>query len=202
MKICITLDGVLINKNLFQQRYGKDFFGNDLSFFNEYACEFKNMFNCNEEIEEKFWKNYRTKYYLSAKPEENSATCINTLREKGHEIYFIIDRKYLKEKNIKGDIYRFLLKLWFKNNNIKYDKIIYCEKDNIDEKVKICKENGINLFIDHLKYDTIVLSEYCDVLLYNRNYNCMFLFNNRIYNFYDILDKVNQKGNVKKYENV
>lgn len=197
MKICIILDGVLIDKRQFQYRYGLEFFNNKLRFQNEYSYQFKNMFNCSNEEEVKFWNKYLTEYYLNAKPEAGARKCINSLKN-DNEIYIIVDRNYLTKKCVKGYIYKLLLKFWFQRNNIQYDGIIYCDKNNLDEKIKICEENKFDLVIEHLIPDIIQLSKTCNVFVYDRPYNQGLSSVDRVYSFYEILNKVEKRGKVKK----
>jgi len=78
-------------------------------------------------------------------PLPNVSQIINKLKEEGHEISFIKARL----TNIKNCETEKITLQTLKNNNIPYDKVIF---DAFD-KLKFCKENGIEIFIED-SYET------------------------------------------------
>ena len=105
--------------------------------------------NNGNDYQEKYGFNYEElKYFLrviqeeitkNAKPREYVRETIKKLRENGNKIYIITAR----DVEFHDDPYK-LSKDWLDNNNIEYDKIIV----NAREKAKICKREGIDIFID------------------------------------------------------
>ena len=198
MKIGINLDGVLINKTAFQYKYGLEYFNNNLRYVNECAYSFRRMFNCSEEEENDFWNRYRFNYYTKTKPEDYSLECLKKLRENGHQILLIASREYLNNKNIRGSLYRYLLNNWLRHNNIPYDGIIYCDNEYIfEEEMKVCAENEIDLLLEDSISSSIVISNICEVLLFNRPYNIGLSCVTRVNNFNEVLDIIEKKGKEK-----
>lgn len=75
----------------------------------------------------------------NAKPRKGAKETLKKLREEGNKIYIVIARDYEFH-----DAPYLLSKEWLDKNGIEYDKIIV----NARDKVAVCKEEKINLFID------------------------------------------------------
>ena len=75
----------------------------------------------------------------------NADKVLQKLKKDGNEIYFITARL----TNIKNCDTEDITKNTLKQNNIPYDKLII----NASDKMKVCKEEGIELFIED-SYDT------------------------------------------------
>lgn len=75
----------------------------------------------------------------------NADKVLQKIKEEGNEIYFITARL----TNIKNCNTEEITKNTLKENNIPYDKLII----NASDKLKVCKEEGIELFIED-SYDT------------------------------------------------
>ena len=82
---------------------------------------------------------YQENITKKAKPREDVVDVIKKLRKDGHKIYIITAR----DSEFHNDPYE-LSKTWLDKNNIEYDKLIV----NARDKVKICKEQNVNIFID------------------------------------------------------
>ena len=157
------------------------------------------MFNSTNDEEVDFWNKYRLNYYLSVKPCDNSVECLKKLKEDGHEVYLVTNRKFLNEHNLKSSIYRYLLNCWLARNKIVYDGIVYCSNEfSLEEKISLCMDNEFDYIIEDTVPCSIVLSKICNVLLYNRPYNSGYSYVERINSFDDIVSIVNGKGKVKK----
>lgn len=195
MKIAFNVDGVLIDKNKFQYKYGIEYFRRNPGFVNESSYQFRDMFHCGMKEQDDFWKKNMGKYYLKNNNEVGSDIIIKKLKDEGHEIYIIANGKYINAKGVKGDIYRLLLKHWLNSHDIPYNSILYCE--TIEEKEKVCKDLGIDAIVEDQIHDAIVLSENSNVLMYERPYNIGFMNIDRVNNFYDVYDYLNGKTKKK-----
>lgn len=96
-----------------------------------------------------FLKDIQEEIVNNAIPRDGTVDVINKLRSKGSEIYIITARA----KEFHDDPYN-LSKGWLDKNNIIYDKLIV----NAIDKVKICKEEKIDVFLDDQLHNCIALS--------------------------------------------
>ena len=78
-------------------------------------------------------------------PLPNASEIINKLKQEGNEIIFITARL----TNIKNCETENITKETFRKYNIPYDKLIM----NVDDKLKFCKENDVEVFIED-SYET------------------------------------------------
>ena len=92
---------------------------------------------------------YQENITKKAKPREDVVDVIKKLRKDGHKIYIITAR----DSEFHNDPYE-LSKTWLDKNNIEYDKLIV----NARDKVKICKEQNVNIFIDDKLSNCIEIS--------------------------------------------
>lgn len=84
--------------------------------------------------DEDFFRLYQYKILQSAKPKKDVQETIKRISNNNKIIIITAREKELKDITIK----------WFKDNNIKFDEIIFEKKD----KIIAAKENNIDLFID------------------------------------------------------
>lgn len=100
---------------------------------------YKEMFGWNDEQDEKFWKEHDfTKIILEITIKENAAEVIDRLYQ-NHEIYLITARSQMLGENTEA-----LTKQWLAKNQVKYHHFYM----NAEEKIDLCLENKIDLFID------------------------------------------------------
>lgn len=92
----------------------------------------------NEEEAIGFWKKYYENMLKEVKPKTFAKTYIDKLA-KNNEIYLITARFEVESLDI-----RKLTEVWLKKYQIPYNKLII----NANDKAKIARENGIELFID------------------------------------------------------
>lgn len=92
-----------------------------------------------EEEAKKFWLKYYAEILKKVNIKKFAAETINRLKEKGHKIYLITARWDMPNDDINQ-----ITKEWLKENNVLYDKLF----TNASDKLKLIKENNIDLFID------------------------------------------------------
>ena len=88
---------------------------------------------------ENFWNRYYGEILKSVNIKKFAAEVINGLKNDGHKIFLITARWDMPNDDINE-----ITKNWLKQNNIKYDRLI----TNASDKLKIVKDNNIDLFID------------------------------------------------------
>ena len=141
MKIGIDLDGVVIDSETTFRTYEVIFDidvlnGNNL--INKEEPKFQARYNWTSEQEKEFIE----KYFMKVSKESNLMSgfigIYNLLKEQGHEFIVITARGgFIKE--MKDDAIRLL-----EENNIKFDKYHW----QVEDKLKICKDEKVDLMID------------------------------------------------------
>lgn len=100
----------------------------------------KALFGWNDEEKFKFFDMYYKNVLEEAKVKDGVSKTVKILREKGHIVSFITARI----TNVKGVEAENITKKWMQENDIEYDNLII----GASEKLPICKELGIELFVD------------------------------------------------------
>ena len=103
------------------------------------------LYGWTEEEKFAFFDMYYKNVLEECYPLSNASEIINKLKQEGNEIIFITARI----TNIKNCETEKITKETFRKYNIPYDKLIM----NVDEKLKFCKENGVEVFIED-SYET------------------------------------------------
>ena len=116
---------------------------------NNNGSSFKERYNLDYDELLYFFRNIQENITKKAKPREDVVDVIKKLRKDGHKIYIITAR----DSEFHNDPYE-LSKTWLDKNNIEYDKLIV----NARDKVKICKEQNVNIFIDDKLSNCIEIS--------------------------------------------
>ena len=191
MRIGIDIDGVLTDIERFQLDYGsKYFFENYKSgkIQNPNGYEILDIFSCNTDQDEGYWKEYLEIYATKEKSRPFANEVIAKLKEDGHEIY-IITARFLTERNDElGDKMRNIVINWLSENCISYDRIIFSPED----KRKICLENNIEIMIEDAPKNIMELSSVLPkVICFDARYNQECKGENiiRCYSWYDIYDE-------------
>lgn len=105
----------------------------------------KALYGWTEEEKFAFFDMYYKNVLEECYPLPNASEIINRLKQEGNEIIFITARL----TNIKNCETENITKETFRKYNISYDKLIM----NVDDKLKFCKENGVEVFIED-SYET------------------------------------------------
>ena len=103
------------------------------------------LYGWTEEEKFAFFDMYYKNVLEECYPLPNASEIINKLKQEGNEIIFITARL----TNIKNCETENITKETFRKYNIPYDKLIM----NVDDKLKFCKENGVEVFIED-SYET------------------------------------------------
>ena len=105
----------------------------------------KALYGWTEEEKFAFFDMYYKNVLEECYPLPNASEIINKLKQEGNEIIFITARL----TNIKNCETEKITKETFRKYNIPYDKLIM----NVDDKLKFCKENDVEVFIED-SYET------------------------------------------------
>lgn len=105
----------------------------------------KALYGWTEEEKFAFFDMYYKNVLEECYPLPNASEIINKLKQEGNEIIFITARL----TNIKNCETENITKETFRKYNIPYDKLIM----NVDDKLKFCIENGVEVFIED-SYET------------------------------------------------
>ena len=105
----------------------------------------KALYGWTEEEKFAFFDMYYKNVLEECYPLSNASEIINKLKQEGNEIIFITARL----TNIKNCETENITKETFRKYNIPYDKLIM----NVDDKLKFCKENDVEVFIED-SYET------------------------------------------------
>ena len=186
MKIGIDLDGVVIDSETTFRTYEEIFDidvlkGNNL--INKEEPKFQARYNWTSEQEKEFIE----KYFMKVSKESNLMSgfigIYNLLKEQGHEFIVITARGgFIKE--MKNDAIRLL-----EENNIKFDKYHW----QVEDKLKICKDEKVDLMIDDDWKIIKRLSENGVKTLYFRDTNLVKLEEN------EYVKEVNNWGEIYRY---
>lgn len=150
MNIGIDIDNTLtdIEKDLFDiaNKYTKKInpnfeYKNPIKFdgFTNMSTFYINIFGWNTEQVESFFRNERIEVVDKALPRPGVVDVLKKLKDKGNIIYIVTARTDRYD-----DMPYERAKTWLDKNGIVYDKLIVGATD----KVKVCKELGIDVFID------------------------------------------------------
>ena len=186
MKIGIDLDGVVIDSETTFRTYEEIFDidvlkGNNL--INKEEPKFQARYNWTNEQEKEFIE----KYFMTVSKESNLMSgfvgIYNLLKEQGHEFIVITARGgFIKE--MKDDAIRLL-----EENNIKFYKYHW----QVEDKLKICKDEKVDLMIDDDWRIIKRLSENGVKTLYFRDTNLVKLEEN------EYVKEVNNWGEIYRY---
>lgn len=97
------------------------------------------MNDWNEEEATTFWSKYYGEILRNLNIKTFASDVIKKLKEQGHKIYLITARWDMPNDNVKG-----ITQKWLEQKDVKYDELII----NASDKLKLVKENDIDIFID------------------------------------------------------
>lgn len=190
MNIGIDIDGVLTNEDDYLLEYATKFgYENnilDVLDFNNYELK---KFKWNKEEKKKYYKSkYYDNYITNERPRIFASEVIKKLKE-NNNIYIITARYKIKNRTDGEEIINKTIN-WLKENNIKYDRIIFSS-----DKVKQIKGYKLDLIIEDSPETVIRFSKYTKVLLFDTRYNKHIKGENikRVYSWYDILRNVEKR---------
>lgn len=175
MKIAFDIDGVFTDYEWFLNTYGERYLKKhkeDYLLQNPEKYTFRERFGCSEKIEFKFFSRYLFWYAKKIPVRENVSIVIKRLKKEGHSIHIITARALADRKDILGRLMRFHVRKWLSENKILYDSISYVSMENSAiEKVKLCKEQEIDIFVEDDPGNIAVLRNQCRVICMEASYN-------------------------------
>ena len=97
------------------------------------------MHNWSKQEAIKFWDKYYAEILKKVNIKTFASDYIKKLKNQGHKINLITARWEMNNSDVRGITIQ-----WLKDNNIEYDNFFM----NADDKLKLVKENDIDIFID------------------------------------------------------
>lgn len=197
MNIGLDVDGVLVDVRTFQLREGKKYFERKygITVKNPDMFEMQDVFQCTRKQREAFWIKYIWKYCLREPMTKDAAEIINKLKREGNRIIIITSRAHTTESGTTGMVFRWMLKHWLKKNNLNYDNIIFCEeKGSGVDKLRVCKEQKIDVMVDDSPENLYEIRESKKVICYSAAWNlkCHDLDNCRVNDFTELYNKIHE----------
>ena len=187
MRIGIDIDGTLTDIERFQLDFGSKFFSEYNKFIvNPYGYESAEVFNVNDELDNKFWDKYYIDYLKNEPIRRFANEIIKKLKDEGNEIYIITARR--GGNTISDEENKVLAKDWLDKNEVKYDKLIFSP----EEKLNTCLENKIDIMVEDKPENINVISTKIPVICINAGYNQHCNGSNiyRAYSWYDVYYKI------------
>ncbi len=190
MRIGIDIDGVLTNIEQFILDYGSKFCAENNLPLNIKESDYneKITFNWTEKQAIKFWNEYIMYYFTEYPARDFAPQIIKKLKDEGNEIYLITARcDYGVPKEYTGKVEE-ITRQWLKENDIKYDKIIFTEGN----KLPYCVGNYIEVLIEDSPINIEEVAIQIPVICYNNQYNQNEKGKKvtRAYSWYDVYEKI------------
>lgn len=192
INIGIDIDGVINDLMLFNLSCGTKFSyltKTDIS-VNCSQYDSKDIFKWSEKNDMTFWSGFYEELLLKSTFTRPFAAEVISFLKKKHKIYIITARKNTDlPKTEKRDM-ELITKMYLKNNNILYDKLVFSTKEKYKEIVKY----NIDIMIEDnvQNINEIIKNTDAKVFCFNTPYNVSCQHSNiiRVYTWYDILIKM------------
>lgn len=189
MNIGFDIDGVLTDFETFVATYGCKFLkatikNIKISQIND--NDIAEMFACDLETENNFWKEYIEKYCRDY-PARLGLADVMTELKKQHKIIIITNRS---ASMIPMDTMVSWVKGWLEKEKIPYDKIVF----NNGSKLQACLENKIDVMIEDSSKHIKELSQYMNCICFDSHYNadCRGKNIRRCYSSYDLYEHIRE----------
>jgi len=167
LTIGIDIDGVLTDFEDFVLKYGRKYFKRKPTNPNGFDVDY--VFGATKKQTRKFWERYYVKYCITLPARPGAKKTIKRLKKEGHTIIIITGRKLSCEKGFLGAAMRYTVMLWLWKNGIPCNKIIFCPEHDL--KVKICKNQSVDIMIEDKLQNVIAISKHIPVICINAKYN-------------------------------
>lgn len=172
IRIGIDIDSTINKAHFFDIIHGREFC-KDMNFpadENLNKCKVKEMFGFTDELYNKYMERYFPWNCKYNEVEVGAAEAIRILRRNGNQINIITarDENYFNEHQwYTSKMMVHDTKEWFARNQIPYDNIFFCP-----DKLKICKENEIDVMVDDDPKNIVELSTNgIPVIISGQSYN-------------------------------
>lgn len=189
MRIGIDIDGVLTDVFNYIKKSGEEFFNKNI--VDETAYYVKDEFKITDAESSLYWKAYMLDYAKNEPPRKNASEIISKLKNEGNQIYIVTTRcRDLSYCNVSSTEMEDIVRNWFKENNIYYDKIVFSKGD----KKQDCIDNNIDILIDDKPKNLVETSTIIPVICFDAPYNKKVNLANsyRVYNFNELYETINQ----------
>ena len=137
-----------------------------------------------------FWEKYYAEILKGLNIKKFASDVINKLKQEGHKIYLITARWDMKNDNVEK-----ITEKWLEDNNIQYDGLFL----NASDKLKLAKENNIDLFIDDSFKNCKNIVDNSDIKVYMMNSRVNESLNDnkikRVFSWPEIYDLINREEN-------
>lgn len=142
----------------------------------------------NEQEAVAFWEKYYAEILKGLNIKKFASDVINKLKQEGHKIYLITARWDMRADNVEE-----ITKKWLENNNIQYDGLFL----NASDKLKLAKENNIDIFIDDSFKNCKNIVDNSDIKVYMMNSRVNESLNDdkikRVFSWPEIYDLINRE---------
>ena len=212
LNIGLDIDGVINNLDIFHYGYGVPFFkkmhldktgillpDNEIIKDNT-GFDIRVIFQCTDKERLAFWKKYLLLYCRRYLPREDASNFTTQLRQEEKKIHIITSRVFTDKKNVVGLLFRHLLLQYLMEFQIEYDTITFCSEHNsLEDKILACQKNEIDIMLEDKRENVLGLSKICDVVCFDASYNRDCNGSNiiRVNNFKEAYDFVNGYKKVK-----
>ena len=186
MRIGVDIDDTMADTFAYLMLYIAEFFNIDIKYLKDNNISYSNLPKGMKELEYEFAKKYYDIVIPNTPFKHKVSEYIDKIKDLGHEIIVITARNNM----LYTDEYKTTIDE-LKRNNIHYNKLI-CDFN----KVKVCKNEKIDLFIDDSIENCSKVSELgIETLLFNSkvNMNCKTNLC-RIDNWEEIYEKISKNG--------
>lgn len=192
MNLGVDIDGVLADDDTYRVDHMAKFCYEHGLPEMEQPNAYEGKCNWNEEIMEKYRREYFFEYIRNAPARAYSAEVLTKLQQKGHRIIIITGRYRTQEDSPIGKQMRQDTIAWLEKNKIPYDVIYFTHCP----KVKEIKEAKIDVMIEDnpevMKESTKITKTFCMDNRYNHDLAMPNL--TRVYSWYDIYAKLVANG--------
>lgn len=183
LNIGIDIDDTITYTFDYLMPFLAEYFNLDLEYLKENNISYTSLPDDIKDREVEFGKIYYDDAILKVPVREDAIYFINKLKEEGHNIIFVTARTTRINKDPIGDSKKYL-----DGHNILYDDL-FCTTD----KVSICKEKNIDLFIDDsINNCTNISNIGIDVLLFDSKINKHCNDFRRVNNWEDVYNYINK----------
>jgi len=169
MVISIDIDGVLVDREEYQLRKGVEWAkSHNLSadIIDSGAYNVHEIFGWSKEDFYEFW-NVNLWDYAKLKPMMGVRDVIKKLKDDGHKIIINTSRWMSERSDELGEKMRALIKLWFVENDIPYDELVFACGD----KVSGIEKYSADIHIEDNPAEAKPIMNIIPVIIFNAKYN-------------------------------
>ena len=210
--IGLDMDGVLVDLEGYQYSKGIPYFCKKFNkkpeevIEDSFAYDIEEIFNCTKNERMIFWLKYIWGYCLTMPAREGASEITHKWHKEGRHVNIITSRVYVMQDDFLGALFRKMVYLWLKKNNIYFDNIRFCseEKSYVD-KVDACIEFDTKLMVDDKMNNLKELKKILKTVCFDAGWNRILEDENikRVESFYEVDNYIQEleSQKVKKLNN-